>query len=102
MTRQWVGNLTDSTANASKSERVARLYRSWTSALIFEARYRPASGNNANGKLVLHEFAHEGDPATYNQPGTTGVEQAKEYQEILEGQVLNVIMARIKDPKYPY
>ena len=94
---QWGGNLTDSVANADKGERVVRIYRIWHGLLIYEARYRPVEGSS-DGQLVLHEFAYEGDPVTFNKFGDTPAEEAEEYQDVLQTCILDIIMARIRVP----
>lgn len=95
---QWMGNLTDSKANASHNEVVIRLYRSWTGKLVFEARYRPVS---LGGLPTMYEFAYESDKEVYNSGGTFA-DELRSYDSVLKHSILDVIMAKIKDPDYPY
>lgn len=85
---QWEGNATDSIANEDAKEVVVRLYRTWTSYLIYEARYRP----DQEGILRLHEFAYETDRERYNcqDPAT----EIGSYTTILNNAILGIIKKR--------
>lgn len=90
-----MGNLTNSNANAAAGEVVVRLYRTWTSHLVYEARYRPSG---EHGKLRLHEFAWETDANIYNGNGQFR-EELESYQTILHNAILDVIIRKIRDPE---
>lgn len=82
MDHRWMGNLALSAANAGAQERVVRLYRTWTGAQIYEARYRP----NAQGELVQCSFAYEGDPGTYSSSGVAN--EFRNYESTLAHVIL--------------
>ncbi|KAK9900062.1 hypothetical protein P389DRAFT_192358 [Cystobasidium minutum MCA 4210] len=89
MEDRWEGNLSDSKANANAKEVVVRLYRTWTSSLIYEARYRPQGQDNT---LSLYEFAFESDKKVYHSAELE--EELKQYQAVLR-LLLDTISSRI-------
>lgn len=86
---QWEGNLAESEANKHDREAVVRLYRTWTSSLIFEARYRPQGKQNV---LTLWEFAFESDKKIYSSGDVN--HELELYAKVLRQCILDVIAER--------
>lgn len=66
-----------------------RLYRTWTSSLIFEARYRPQGKEKL---LTLNEFAFESDKKVYQSSDLK--HELGEYGVVLQVCILALILQR--------